>query len=61
MKDENADSLGRLSDKCDNLFHASKLPMPDKLHKEQLASAMEDIRDELRKIYIDETGQNPWD
>lgn len=60
MKEQNAERLGDLADKCDNLFHAAQLPMSPQFHKEQLQRAMAEIRDELKQIYVDETGQNPW-
>jgi hypothetical protein len=61
MKAPNSERLGRLADKCDNLVHSAQLfHLPDKIHKEQLAAAMAEIRDELRAIYTDETGDNPW-
>lgn len=61
MKTENASALGELSDRCDNLFHAAQIPMPAEFHKEQLSHAMAEIRDELRRIYVSETGFNPWE
>lgn len=55
------DRLGRTSDKADNFTHAVKLPLPDSLHKQQLAEGMQKIRDELRALYVEVSGENPWE
>lgn len=60
MNADQLDRLGRLADKADNFTHASKLPMPDSIHKQALTDGMNDIRDALRLLYIEVSGENPW-
>lgn len=54
------DRLGRLADKADNFSHAAKMPLPDSVHKTCLLEGMGDIRNELRAIYVEASGENPW-
>lgn len=54
------DRIGRLADKADNFAHAGTLPLPARVHAEALRLGMEDIREELRAIFTDVTGENPW-
>ncbi len=61
MSNESLDQIGALVDKADNFAAAAILPLPAKMHAEQLVRGMEDIRDQLRAIYIKETGKNPWE
>lgn len=56
----NIEEIGEISDKCDNHYHASKLPLPSHIHVEALSEAMKNIRDRLRAVYVQETGDNPW-
>ena len=61
MNQELLDRLGSLADKADNFTFSVKLPgLPDSLHVEALAGGMEEIRDLLREIYVEESGANPW-
>lgn len=60
MTDEQRDLLGYVADKADNLIHASMLPMTAQFHVEQLRAGLEDIRNQLRGLYVDIVGDNPW-
>lgn len=53
--------IGKLADKADNLIGASKLPLPLKVHLDQLVLGLEEISKELKKIYAKQTGENPWE
>jgi hypothetical protein len=61
MTAERAEQVGLIADRCDNLVHATLLPLPPKMHLEQLVASLKEIRDELRDIVIAETGDNPWE
>lgn len=61
MTTEELDAIGRLADKANNFAHATLLPLPAKMHAEQLSIGMKDIRDALRKIYVEASGDNPWE
>lgn len=60
MKRINAESLGELSDRVDNLIGALQLPMPPQFHVDRLKAALPEIRNDMREIYLNETGENPW-
>lgn len=60
MTDDSKEKIGALSDTLDNILHAAKLPLPPKMHLEQLTAHIEQARDILRRVYYVETGENPW-
>lgn len=57
---ENDDS-GQVADTVDNLISALTLPLPDKLHLQALRESLPSVRDRLRAIYVEQTGENPWE
>lgn len=58
---EQAEAVGVVSDRLDNLIHAAALPMPPKFHLDQILPALAELRDELRAIHVAMTGENPWE
>lgn len=60
MSESSAERVGLASDRIDNLLHAAQLPMPPAFHLKQITRALEEIRDELRDVVVEETGNNPW-
>jgi hypothetical protein len=61
ITDEQLEQIGLLADKANNFTGAAQLPLPPKMHVEQLSIGMADIRDELRGLYQAITGDNPWE
>lgn len=57
---ESMELLGMAADTLDNLYHALMLPLPPAMHVEQLKAALPDVIARLRKVYVAETGDNPW-
>lgn len=55
-----SDRIGMLADRLDNLVSASRLPIPDSLHKRALQEALPDVVEALRNIYREMTGEDPW-
>lgn len=55
-----ADQIGRLADKCDNIHAAGNLPLPADVHLPIVRTSLLDMRDELRAMYVQLTGENPW-
>lgn len=53
--------IGLLADRVSNLLGAMKLPMPPQMHLDQLRKSLPELRDELRQLYADATGENPWE
>lgn len=54
------ETLGDMIDKLDNLIGATKLPMPDKFHMEQLRTALPLVSQRLKEAYQAISGSNPW-
>lgn len=54
------DKLGRLVDRIDNLVHAGAIPMPDKLRATALAEALPNVHSELKTLYVEIAGEDPW-
>jgi hypothetical protein len=55
-----AQVVGETADTIDSLVHAMKLPMPATTHLEALRVTLPRIVETLRKVYVAETGENPW-
>jgi hypothetical protein len=50
--------IGELADKADNFFHGPRVQ--PRLEADCMRHGMLQIRDELRAIFIEVTGDNPW-
>ena len=61
MTQEQLDQIGEIADDCDNFAHAAQLPMPPQFHVEQLTRGFEHVRDLLRALYVEASGDNPWE
>ena len=61
MTQEQLDQIGEIADRCDNLAHAARLPMPPEFHVTQLTRALANVRDQLRALYVEASGDNPWE
>jgi hypothetical protein len=54
--------IGELADTADNFWHASRLPTLDPaIHAAALSEGLKTLRDELRAIFTEVTGHNPWE
>jgi hypothetical protein len=58
---ESMEMLGMQADELDNLIQCLEFPLPNTTHVRQLKLALPKIRDALRKVYVVETGDNPWE
>ena len=54
------EELGQLIDGLDNLAHALTIPLPDKMHVDCIRDLLPDKVLELKNIFIEITGENPW-
>jgi hypothetical protein len=59
--EEKFEILGQLIDSLDNLSHALKLPLPPEMHVEQISIALPEKVKELKEVFAEITGENPWD
>ena len=55
------ETLGQLIDSLDNLAHALKMPLPIHMHIEQLSVALPEKVKQLKEVFVEITGENPWD
>ncbi len=55
------ENLGILIDRLDNLAHALKLPVADKMHVQQLRLALPILVKDFKAAYVKELGENPWE
>lgn len=61
MDGNTTDKIGEWADTINNLLGATQLPMPAQFHLEQITLAMALMRDEMRAVYAEATGENPWE
>lgn len=61
MTTENQERLAEIAERLDNLTGSLQIPMPAQFHVDQLKNILPEIRDELRLLYISESGENPWE
>lgn len=54
-------TLGQLIDSLDSLAHALKMPLPPQMHVEQLGIALPEKVKRLKEVFVEITGENPWD
>ncbi len=59
--EEKFEKLGQLIDSIDNLAHGLNLPFPDEFHVRQMKSLLPERVRELKDMFIDITGENPWE
>ncbi len=60
MSNDQIEKLGLIIDGIDNLSHALKIPLPPAMHVEQLSKALPEKVQELKDVFIEITGENPW-
>ncbi len=58
--DDKFEKLGQLIDSIDNLAHALNFPLPPQMHVEQMKLLLPDKIKELKEIFVEITGENPW-
>jgi hypothetical protein len=58
--DEAKENLGITIDRVDSLAHALKLKVPDNIHVESLRSILPEVAADLKKYFVQVTGENPW-
>lgn len=53
--------VGEVADSIENLLAAMKLlPLPPAMHLDALRQSLPKLAADLRKVYIVETGDDPW-
>jgi len=55
------ENLGQLIDDIDSLAHGLSLPMSADFHVQQLKIILPEKVEEFKKIFVEITGENPWE
>ena len=55
------EKLGQLIDSIDSLAHGLNIPMPADFHIEKLKTILPEKVKELKELFIEITGENPWE
>lgn len=61
MNEEQKETLGDIADRVNNLTGALEIPMSAEFQVTQLKSILPEVVQELRDLYKDVTGENPWE
>ena len=54
-----SEEFGEIIDRIDNLLDALELPMPAEFHVNQMKHALSDMSEKMKRIYVEEEGENP--
>lgn len=60
MSRETMEVVGEVADSIENLLAAMKLPLSPTMHLDALRQSLPKLAADLRKVYIVETGDDPW-
>lgn len=55
------ENLGQAIDRLDSLAHGLQLPLAPQMHVDQLKELLPEVVAELKKGFVEATGENPWD
>ncbi|WP_140221232.1 hypothetical protein [Pseudomonas oryzihabitans] len=58
--EQTIEQLGDQIERLLNLAAALEMPLPDHLHVDQLRKSLPEITADLRKVYADLAGEDPW-
>lgn len=61
ITEEQKEDLGKLIDEIENLVYALQIPVPADMHVKTLKELIPEKVTRLKKIYVEITGENPWD
>lgn len=55
------EKLGQLIDSIDSLAHGLKLSVNPQFHINQLLTILPEKVEELKEVFVEITGENPWE
>ena len=55
------DEFAEVIESIDNLRGALEIPMPVEFHVNQMKRELEEVSDKLKRIYVEEEDENPWE
>jgi len=60
ITEDQLEDLGRIADMADNYHAAAGMQLPASMHIECLRTGMAAISEQIKKIYVEASGANPW-
>lgn len=54
------ETLGQIIDSIESLVYSLNLPLPPQMHVEQMRVALPEKVEELKSVFVEITGENPW-
>jgi hypothetical protein len=61
MSEDNLEKVGILVDRLENLAAILQIPMNPLIHIDQMQKVLPELAEELKTIYKEESGENPWE
>jgi len=61
MTDDQVERLGKLADSLDSGLYPLRMPLPDAMKITGMAGIVREARDEIAKLVVEITGENPWE
>lgn len=58
---DDIEAIGKQADAIDNLIAALSLPLPDPIHLQALRESLPNVSQELKRIVVEVSGENPWE
>ena len=55
------DEFAEVIERRDNLRGALEIPMPVEFHINQMKRELKEVSDKLKRIYVEEEDENPWE
>ena len=60
LTEDQLEDLGRIADMADNYRAAAGMQLPASMHIECLRTGMAAISEQIKGIYVEASGANPW-
>lgn len=61
MNTEGLSTIGEAADLADNLKAGLVVPLPWEIRHQGLEGCLTELRDMLRKVYVEGAGEDPWE
>lgn len=61
ITDEQLDKIGTTAERIESMLAATLMPLPADFHLKQIKSISADIAGELKKLYTEISGNDPWE
>jgi hypothetical protein len=61
MTEEQKEQWGQFIDRLENLQYALEMKIPAEMHVKQFRKEMPELVKEQKQLFIEVTGENPWE